>query len=415
MGTNGSGKPPYSMRHRGLFVGDHEKEEAKVYGKPNWVEIDLDAIAFNCQQIKKWIGEKTELMAVIKGNAYGHGIAMVAKTALENGATRFAAARVDEGVVVRQAGIDAPVLVLGYVPAEEMETVVKWRITPPIMHWHTAKAVSEISSSQGVVTPIHVKVDTGMGRFGLMPNEVVDFVKGLIELPGIRLEGLYTQFAVADEADKTYTYKQFEIYKGVLKDLEEAGIHIPIRHVCNSAATLNFPEMHLDMVRCGTAIYGHYPSPVTDHSVPLRPAMALKSRVGRIRTLPAGSSISYGRTYTTTRPTTVALVPIGFGDGLSRQLSNKGSVLIKGKRAPIVGRVCMDQCIVDVSGIPEAQQDDEVVLFGQQDGAEITAEEIASLMDSINYVVLAAVSARVPRVYLKGGKIVEVKTLTGEA
>jgi len=401
-----------------------------VYGKPNWVEIDLDAIAYNCRQVKKWIGEKTELAAVIKGNAYGHGAVMVAKTALENGATRFAAARVDEAVQVRKAGIEAPILVLGYVPAEEMETVVRWRITPPIMHWHTAEAVSGISSSQGVVTPVHVKVDTGMGRFGLMPDEVVDFVKRLIELPGIRLEGLYTQFAVADEADKTYTYKQWDIYKKVLKDLEEAGIHIPIRHVCNSAATLNFPEMHLEMVRCGMAIYGHYPSPVTNHSVPLRPAMTLKSRVGRIRTLQAGSSISYGRTYTTTRPTTVALLPIGFGDGLSRKLSNKGSVLIRGKRVPIVGRVCMDQCIVDVSAIPDVQQDDEVVLFGRQactepldtaqdrpsrsNGAEITVEEIASLMDSINYVVLKAVTARVPRVYLKGGKVVEVQTLAGE-
>jgi alanine racemase len=385
-----------------------------MYGKPNWVEIDLDAIAHNCREIKRWIGEKTELAAVIKGNAYGHGIAMVVKTALENGATWFAAARVDEGVVVRKAGIEAPIFVLGYVPAEEMETAVRWRITPPIMHWHTAKALSEISSAQGVVTPVHVKVDTGMGRFGLLPDEVVDFVKRLVELPGIRLEGLYTQFAIADEADKTYTYKQWDIYKKVLKDLEEAGIHIPIRHVCNSAGTLNFPEMHLEMVRCGTAIYGHYPSPVTNRSVPLQPAMTLKSRVGRIRTLPPGSSICYGRTYTTTRPTTVALVPVGFGDGLSRQLSNKGSVLIRGKRAPIVGRVCMDQCIVDVSGIPDVQQDDEVVLFGRQDEAEITAEEIASLMDSINYVVLAAVSARVPRVYLKGGRVIEVQTLSGE-
>ena len=385
-----------------------------MYGKPNWVEIDLDAIAHNCREIKKWIGEKTELAAVIKGNAYGHGIVMIAKIALENGATRFAAARVDEGIVVRKAGIEAPIVVLGYVPAEEMRAVVKWRITPPIMHWHTAKAVSEISSAQGVVTPVHVKVDTGMGRFGLLPDEVVDFVKRLIALPGIRLEGLYTQFAVADETDKTYTYKQWDVYKKVLKDLEEAGISIPIRHICNSAATLNFPEMHLEMVRCGTAIYGHYPSPVTNHSVSLRPAMTLKSRVGRIRTLPPGSSISYGRTYITTRPTTVALVPIGFGDGLSRQLSNKGSVLIRGKRAPIVGRICMDQCIVDVSGIPEVQQDDEVVLFGRQGGAEITAKEMASLMDSINYVVLETVAARVPRVYLKGGKVIEVLTLAGE-
>ncbi|MFB0538081.1 MAG: alanine racemase [Anaerolineae bacterium] len=382
-----------------------------MYSKPNWVEIDLDVIADNCRRIKKWIGKKTELMAVIKGNAYGHGSVMVAKTALENGATRLAAARVDEGIQVRKAGVEAPIFVLGYVSADEMEAVVQWRITPPIMHWHTAKAVSDISSSQGVVTPVHVKVDTGMGRFGLLPDEVVDFVKRLITLPSIRLEGFYTQFAVADEADKTYTYKQFEIYEGVLKDLEEAGISIPVRHVCNSPATLNFPEMHLDMVRCGTAIYGHYPSPVTNHSVPLQPAMSLKSRVGRTRTLPDGSSISYGRAYTTTRPTTVALVPIGFGDGLSRKLSNKGSVLIRGRRVPIVGRVCMDQCIVDVSAIPDVQQDDEVVLFGQQNGAEITAEEVASLMDSINYVVMAAVAARVPRVYIKGGKTVEVQTL----
>jgi alanine racemase len=330
---------------------------------------------------------------------------------LENGATRLAAARVDEGIQVRKAGVKAPILVLGYVPAEEMKAVVRWRITPPIMHWHTAKVLSDISSSQGVVTPVHVKVDTGMGRFGLQPDEVTDFVKRLITLPSIRLQGLYTQFAVADEADKTYTYKQFETYKGVLKNLEEAGIPIPIRHVCNSPATLNFPELHLDIVRCGTAIYGHYPSPVTNRSLPLRPAMSLKSRVGRIRILPEGSSISYGRTYTTTRPTTVALVPIGFGDGLSRKLSNKGTVLIRGRRAPIVGRICMDQCIVDVSAIPDVQQDDEVVLFGRQNGAEITAEEIASLMDSINYVVMAAVSARVPRVYLKEGKIVEVQTL----
>lgn len=382
-----------------------------MYGKPNWVEIDLDAIAYNCRQVKKWIGEKTELMAVIKGNGYGHGGVVVAKTALENGATRLAAARVDEGIQAREAGIEAPIFVLGYVPAEEMEAVVRWRITPPIMHWHTAQAVSDISSSQGVVTPVHVKVDTGMGRFGLLPDEVPDFVKRLIALPGIHLEGLYTQFAVADEADKTYTYSQFEIYKGVLEKLEEMGIPIPIRHVCNSPAALNFPEFHLDMVRCGTVIYGHYPSPVTDRSVHLRPAMALKSRVGRIRTLPEGSSISYGRTYTTPRPATVALVPIGFGDGLSRRLSNKGTVLIRGQRAAIVGRVCMDQCVVDVSAIPDVQQDDEVVLFGQQNGAEITAEEIASLMDSINYVVMAAVSARVPRVYLKEGKIVEVKRL----
>jgi alanine racemase len=386
-----------------------------MYGKPNWVEIDLDAIAYNCRQVKKWIGEKTELMAVVKGNAYGHGAVMVSKTALENGATRLAVARVDEGIQLRKAGVEAPILVLGYVPVDEMEEVVRWRITPPIIHWHTAQAVSELSSSQGVVTPVHVKVETGLGRFGLLPDEVMDFVKRLITLPSIRLEGLYTHFAVADEQSedsKAYTRKQFETYMKVVGDLEEAGISIPIRHVCNSPATLDFPEAHLDMVRPGTAIYGHYyPDQVPPYSVHLRPAISLKTRVGRIRTLPAGSSIGYGRTYITTRPTTVALLPIGFGDGYSRRLSNKGLVLIRGKRAPIVGRVCMDQAIVDVSAIPDVQLDDEVVLFGRQNGEEITTYEVGSLMDSNFAVVITAIAARVPRVYLKGGEIVGVETL----
>jgi alanine racemase len=386
-----------------------------MYGKPNWVEIDLDAIAYNCRQIKKWIGEKTELMAVVKGNAYGHGAVMVSKTALENGATRLAVARVDEGIQLRKAGVEAPILVLGYVPVDEMEEVVRWRITPPIIHWHTARAVSELSSSQGVVTPVHVKVETGLGRFGLLPDEVVDFVKRLITLPSIRLEGLYTHFAVADEQSedsKAYTRKQFETYMKVVQDLEEAGISIPIRHVCNSPATLDFPEAHLDMVRPGTAIYGHYyPDQVPPYSVSLRPAISLRTRVGRIRTLPAGSSIGYGRTYTTTKPTTVALLPIGFGDGYSRRLSNKGLVLIRGKRAPIVGRVCMDQTIVDVSAIPDVQLDDEVVLFGRQNGEEITTYEVGALMDSNFAVAITAIAARVPRVYLRGGQIVGVETL----
>ena len=386
-----------------------------MYGKPNWVEIDLDAIAYNCRQIKKWIGEKTELMAVVKGNAYGHGAVMVSKTALENGATRLAVARVDEGIQLREAGVEAPILVLGYVPVDEMEEVVRWRITPPIIHWHTARAVSELSSSQGVVTPVHVKVETGLGRFGLLPDEVVDFVKRLITLPSIRLEGLYTHFAVADEQSedsKAYTRKQFETYMKVVQDLEEAGISIPIRHVCNSPATLDFPEAHLDMVRPGTAVYGHYyPDQVPPYSVSLRPAISLKTRVGRIRTLPAGSSIGYGRAYTTTKPTPVALLPIGFGDGYSRRLSNKGLVLIRGRRAPIVGRVCMDQTIVDVSAIPDVQLDDEAVLFGRQNGEEITTYEVGSLMDSNFAVAITAVAARVPRVYLKGGEIVGVETL----
>lgn len=383
-----------------------------LLGKPCWAEIDLDAIGYNCSQLKKWIGDNTELMIVVKGDGYSTGAIMVSETALENGATRLGVARVDEGVQLRRAGIGVPILVMTYVPAEEMGTVVKYKLTPPIMHLHTARALSEISAAQNVVTPVHVKVDTGMGRFGLLPDEVVDFVKRLVEFPSIRLEGLYTHFSAAGDIDPTYTYQQFHIFKKVLGDLQEVGISIPIRHVCNSPATLRFPEMHLDMVRCAAALY-RYPSPVTGQSISLRPSLSVKSRVGRIRTLPAGSSISYHRLYTTTRPTEVALVLAGFGDGnvLGRQRSNQGTVLIRGKPAPILGRMCMDQCVVDVSHIPDVQQDDEVVILGSQDGAEIGVNEIRSVVGGFS----GFLRARLPRVYLKGGKVVKVETLIGEA
>ncbi|MBC7232267.1 MAG: alanine racemase [Chloroflexi bacterium] len=381
--------------------------------KPNWAEVDLDAIAYNTRQIKRWIGEKVELMAVVKGDGYGHGAVMVARTALQNGATRLATARVDEAIQLRQAGITVPIFVLGYVPVEEMEAVVKWRIDAPIMHWDIAVALSQLSSKASVITPVHVKVDTGMGRFGLMPDEVANFVEQLLTLPGLRFEGLYTQFATADEKDKTYTYQQFAIYKQVLQNLQDKGISVPIRHVANSPTTLDLPEAHLDMVRCGTVIYGLYPSPEVDHSIPLKPALMLKSRVARLQTLPAGWGVSYGRTYIPAQPIRAALVPLGFGDGFRRALSNIGYVLIRGKRAPVIGRICMDQCIVNVSDIPEIERDDEVVLIGKQGNEEISADLMAETLHSIHYEVLTAISARVPRVYIQNGEIVAIRTLSG--
>ncbi len=365
-----------------------------------WAEVDLDAIAFNCRQIKEWIEEETELMAVVKANAYGHGAVPVAKVALRSGASRLAVARTLEGVQLRQAGIEAPILILGYTLPSEAEAIVRYDLTPTVTTREGASALSETASRQGKTIPIHVKVDTGMGRLGLLPHEVVDFIKGLADFPNLRLEGLFTHFSVADEADKSYTYRQFAIYQQVLAELRDEGIHIPIRHVCNSAATLDLPEMHLDMVRCGIAIYGLYPSPEVNHSIPLRPAMTLKSHVARVRTLPAGSSISYGRTYITTRPTTVALVPVGYGDGYHRLLSNRGEVLIRGKRAPIVGRVCMDQFVVDVSDIEGVQLNDEVVVFGRQGEEEIGVEEVAAWAETINYEVVTSLLPRVRRVYL---------------
>ncbi|TEU17031.1 MAG: alanine racemase [Anaerolineales bacterium] len=379
-----------------------------------WAEVDLDAIAHNARGLKERAGKETELMAVVKANAYGHGAVPVAKTALENGASRLAVNRALEGVELRQAGITAPVLILGYSLPSEAETIVRSDLTPTVTTVEGALALSAMSVQQGKVTLIHVKVDTGMGRFGLLPDEVVAFVRRIAELPGLKLEGLFTHFAVADLADKTYTRRQFGLYQRVVEQLEDAGFTIPLKHVANSATDLDLPEMHLDMVRCGIALYGLRPSDEVEPAIPLKPAMALKSRVARVRTLPPGSSISYGCTYTTTRPTPVALVPVGYGDGYHRILSNKGSVLIGGKRAPIVGRVCMDQFVVDVTNIEGVRQDDEVVVFGRQGEEEISAEEVAALAGTINYEVVTSILPRVTRVYLKGGKVVEVRPLVEE-
>ena len=401
-----------------------------------WAEIDLDAIAHNARELKRHVGEKTELTAVVKANGYGHGAVPVAETALDNGASRLAVNRAVGGVQLRQAGITAPVLILGYTLPAQAETIVRWDLTPTVNTPEQAQALSASASRQGKVLPIHIKVDTGLGRFGLLPGEVVDFVRAISKLPGLVLEGVYTHFAIADAADKAYTLKQFEIYLEVVKRLEEAGFTIPIKHVANCAATLDLPETHLDMVRCGIALYGLRPSSEVEPTIPLRPAMTLKSRVARVRTLPTGSSIGYGCTYTTSEPTRVALVPVGYGDGYHRLLSNRGQVLIRGQRAPIVGRVCMDQFVVKVSHIPNVQQHDEVVLLGRQgdlgirnekleirDGElkrtplcdEISAEEVATWAETINYEVTASILPRVTRVYLKDGQAVAVHPLVETA
>jgi alanine racemase len=374
----------------------------KSHNHLTWAEVDLDAIAHNAHGLKERAGKETELMAVVKANAYGHGAVPVAKTALENGASRLAVNRALEGVELRQAGITAPILILGYSLPSEAEVIVRWDLTPTVTTVEGALALSAMSVQQGKVTLIHVKVDTGMGRFGLLPDEVVAFVRRIAKLPGLKLEGLFTHFAIADLADKTYTRRQFGLYMRVVKQLKETGFTIPLKHVANSATDLDLPEMHLDMVRCGIALYGLRPSDEVEPAIPLRPAMALKSRVARVRTLPPGSSISYGCTHTTTRPTPVALVPVGYGDGYHRLLSNKGAVLIGGKRAPIVGRVCMDQFVVDVTGIEGVRQDDEVVVFGCQGEEEISAEEVAALAGTINYEVVTGILPRVTRVYLEG-------------
>jgi len=385
-------------------------------GIVTWAEIDLEAITFNLQAFKRHIGERVKLIAVVKANAYGHGAVPVARVALEAGAELLAVHRAIEGAELRraelrQAGLQAPILILGYTPPDGAELVVRERLTPSLMSIEFARALSARAEALGASVPVHVKVDTGMSRYGLMPTEVVDFLRQLAHLPGIRLEGLFTHFATADWADLTHARGQLAVFDQVRQSAQAAGFAFPMVHAANSAATMALPEAHFDAVRPGIALYGMDPSSEWPPVFKIRPALALKSTVSRVRRLPAGAGVSYGRTYVTTKPTTAALVPVGYGDGYHRLLSNKSQVLIRGRRAPLIGRVCMDQFVVDVSGIPGAQQDDEVVLVGRQGDEQIRAEEVAGLAGTINYEVTTSLLPRVARVYLRGNEVVQIDSL----
>jgi len=366
------------------------------------IEVNLDAIAHNVRAIKSHIGPRVDLIAVVKANAYGHGALQIAQTALRHGASRLAVGRTGEGIALRQAGISAPILVLSYTPPDMVDAAVTHHLTLAVTELAVAGALSAQAVTLGQRVPVHVKVDTGMGRFGLLPDEVLPFVEQVAALPGVLIEGVFSHFATADAADKTYTRQQFATFQAVRARLDTAGYRIPLCHIANSAATLDLPDMHLDAVRCGIAIYGLRPSDTVESTLPITPALSLKSRVARVHTLPAGASISYGRTYITPRAMPVALIPVGYGDGYHRLASNRGAVLINGQRAPIVGRVCMDQFAVDVSGVGPVQVDDEVVLIGSQGDACITAEEVAQWAETINYEVTTALLPRVPRLYSGG-------------
>ena len=375
-------------------------------GITTWAEIDLDAIASNVSAFKKHVGEKVEIIAVVKANAYGHGAVPVGKAALDAGATRLAVHRAMEGVELREAGIEAPILVMGYTPPDGAKMVVHWRLTPSLMTVEVARLLSREAAAVGVSLPVHIKVDTGMSRWGLLPDEVVGFVRGLRDLPFLRLEGIFTHFATADWADTKHLLGQLTVFDRVLFDVRKAGFDVPMIHAANSAATMRLPATHFDAVRIGIAMYGMEPSGEWTPGFPIRAALTLKSTVNRVRELPPGSGISYGRTFVTQRPTVAALVPVGYGDGYHRSLSNKGCVLIHGQRAPIVGRVCMDQCVVDVTQIPGVRQDDEVVLIGRQGREVIRAEDVAQLAGTINYEVTTSLLPRVSRVYLRKGQII---------
>ncbi|MHB1119743.1 MAG: alanine racemase [Bellilinea sp.] len=366
----------------------------------SWAEVDLEAIRRNVSSFQKHVGGTVQVMAVVKANAYGHGAVPVAKAALEAGATRLAVHRLTEGIELRQAGISAPILVFGYTPPAGAGEFVMWHLTPSMITIEFAQALSAQAAAQGQVVPFHVKVDTGMNRFGLLPEEVVPFLAAVNIMPALRPEGLFTHFATADSLDQTWVNQQIKVFDQVIASVKNAGIDIPIVHAANSAAAMKLPQAHYNAIRPGIAMYGMNPSSEWEPVFELFPALTLKSRVSRVRKLPAGAGVSYGRTFVTSRPTIASLVTVGYGDGYHRILSNKGSVLVHGQRAPIIGRVCMDQFVIDVTDIPDVQQDDEIVLVGRQGNERISAEEVGRLAGTINYEVTTGLLPRVIRKYV---------------
>jgi alanine racemase len=376
-----------------------------------WAEIDLNAIAHNVKELRRITNSNARVMAVVKANGYGHGSVEVARTALANGAQWLGVARLHEAVVLREAGLEAPILIFGYTPPEEADRLVAYDLAQTVYSAAAAEALSEQPASKGRKIRVHLKVDTGMGRLGFLPEALApdlsaaeDLVRQIGEiyrLPGIQIEGIFTHFATSDSADKEYALRQLDLFRQVLARLAAVGLDPPLKHAANSAAVIDLPESHLDMVRPGIAIYGLYPSHEVDKArIRLKPAMELKSRIIHVKRVPAGFKISYGITYETSKPTTIATVPVGYADGLSRRLSSRGDMLVHGQRAPIVGRICMDLTMLDVGHLSDVAIGDEAVVFGRQGDAHIHVDELAGSLETINYEIVTSISARVPREYV---------------
>ena len=369
--------------------------------RPTWVEIDLSAIANNTRQVQSLVGPLVRILASLKADAYGHGALKVARTVLHNGASMLGVATVSEAMPLREAGIGAPILVFGYVPAWQMREAVRLGLTITLYSSESAQALSRAACTLGQAVKVHVKVDTGMGRLGIRAEqvtEVLELLHEIIDLPGLELEGIFTHFAMADTHDQTHARMQLARFQNVLQVVEKEHIRPPLVHAANSAAILSLPEAHFDMVRPGVALYGLDPSPEVRLPVGFRPALSFKTQVAQVKVIPEGECISYGCAYITERATRVAILPVGYADGFRRAPTNWGNVLIHGQEAPLLGRVCMDQSIVDVTHIPQVRAGDEVVLIGRQGSASLTAEQVAQRLGTINYEVVSEILARVPRV-----------------
>ena len=378
--------------------------------RPVWEEVNLDNLANNMKNIRARVKSK-ELFAVVKADAYGHGAVEAAPVLLENGATRLAIAVLSEGVELRKAGLECPIMILGYTPETLFADILEYDLEPTLFGYEYAEKLSKAAAAAGKTVKIHIKVDTGMGRIGFLPNEesVAEAVK-ISKLPSLEIEGLFSHFSTADELNKEYSNFQYKNYTWFMERLLENGVKINIRDIDNSAAIMDLPETNLDGVRPGIIMYGYYPSDEVDKSVlDIKPVMTLKACLLHVKTLEEGQYIGYGRKFKTERKSVIGTIGIGYADGYTRMLSKKAKVIINGKFAPVVGNICMDQCMIDLTDAGEVKAGDEVILMGTDGTLKFDADDIAPLLGTINYEVLCMIGRRVPRVYIRGGEVVKVK------
>lgn len=379
--------------------------------RPLWAEINLDNLIHNIREIKKLLEPGTEYISVVKADGYGHGASEVAHVCTDEGIKWFAVAMLDEALELRNSGIKGSILILGYTPETEVEKIVSNGISQVCFNYSLAEAMSNAAVRLGKTAKIHIAVDTGMGRIGLNPDaESADLVLKISKLPNIEIEGVFTHFSSADEADKGYTYLQFKRFKDFLNLLDMRNIKVKYAHAGNSAAIMDLPAVQMNAVRPGIIQYGLYPSDdVLKSKLNLKPVMSIKAEVVHVKYVEAGTSISYGRKFTAIRRSRIATLPVGYADGYTRLLNGKAKVIINGAIAPVVGSICMDQCMIDVTDCSSVKPGDEVIIMGSDGNLSISADTIASWMGTINYEVVCMFSKRVPRVYLKNGSVVGIK------
>ena len=368
-------------------------------GRPTACYVDLDALRWNFRQIREKIGPEVRVLSVVKADAYGHGAREVARALAAAGSESFGVATLEEGVELRAAGIRSPILVLAGVYPEQLGEFIQHRLTPAICETEAFKQLEKEARRRGVTLNFHLKVDTGMGRIGLPSAEVGRWLPEMGQLESLKLEGLFSHFSHAESVEGSYTQSQLKAFQLVLKRLRSAGYNPPWVHLANSAAVITLPSAHFTMVRPGLMLYGAYPSPVMASQVALKPVLSWRTRVLQLKRVPEGSSISYGQIFVTQRESSIATLPVGYADGYPRLLSNRGEVLIRGQRAPVAGRICMDLTMVDVTDIRGVEQGDEVVLLGAQGKAAISADEMARWAETISYEIFTSISDRVPRIH----------------